>query len=290
MITLFRKVVVCWLILATCCVLVAKPLPDFIQPMLTPKPVPVMPVALTVAKPERPKVLLIIDDIGDNYRLGKRVIDLPVTVNLAFLPRTPFARRLAQAGYQLGHEVMLHLPMESTTRKDLLREEALTQSLSESELRQKFFENLSDIPHVRGFNNHMGSLLTTLPQQMEWVMAFAAERQLYFVDSRTSSQSVALQQASEQGLRAVGRDIFLDPVGDQASVEKQLNKALALADKRGVVVMIGHPYRDTLDVLERRLPQLRKDYQFVSLTSYLNQTSTLAKESQAQQRDLKTLK
>ena len=258
--------------------------PKFIQPMI-PKINARLPKAQTASPnvssslTNKPVVIIIIDDIGDNYRLGKRATDLPVAVNLAFLPRTPFAAKLANRGFKNGHDIMLHLPMESTTRKDLLRDEALTQDLTTQELEQKFLQNLAEIPHVQGFNNHMGSLLTAMPDQMNWLMTVAAEQDLYFVDSRTTAKSVALQQATSKGIAALGRDVFLDPVGDQVSVENQLTRGLQIAQRKGMVIMIGHPYQNTMEVLERLLPNYRDQFQFLTVSDYLGQQKLLAQNS-----------
>lgn len=216
----------------------------------------------------KPKVILIIDDLGDNYRLAKRIVDLPAKINLAFLPNTPFAKKLAQQGYQKGHDIMLHFPMEATTRPDLLGKGALTHQHSKEQAEQLFQANLEQIPHVVGFNNHMGSLMTQSADHMRWVMDYAARRNLFFVDSRTIASSVAIDQALQQGVPSLGRDVFLDPVSDSITSEQQLMRALSIADKKGQVVVIGHPYRSTIELLERELPFIAQHYQLVTVSEY----------------------
>ena len=219
----------------------------------------------------KPKVILIIDDLGDNYRLAKRIVDLPAKINLAFLPNTPFAKKLAQQGYQKGHDIMLHFPMEATTRPDLLGKGALTHQHSKEQAEQLFQANLEQIPHVVGFNNHMGSLMTQSTDHMRWVMDYAARRNLFFVDSRTIASSVAIDQALQQGVPSLGRDVFLDPVSDSITSEQQLMRALSIADKKGQVVVIGHPYRSTIELLERELPFIAQHYQLVTVSDYWQQ-------------------
>jgi hypothetical protein len=215
---------------------------------------------------DKPQVILIIDDLGDNFRLGKRIVNLPVPVNLAVLPNTPFARRLAELGHQRGHDIMLHFPMEATTRSDLLGKGAILTHHSQQQTLTIFENNLAQIPYVVGFNNHMGSELTQSQKHMRWIMQYAANKALYFVDSRTSPQSVAFQSAKESGVYAIGRDVFLDPASGSVTVEQQLVKALNIANKRGKVVIIGHPHPNTVAVLEREIPYLARDYQWVTVS------------------------
>ncbi|MFP3373564.1 divergent polysaccharide deacetylase family protein, partial [Pseudomonas sp. SIMBA_068] len=59
------------------------------------------------------------------------------------------------------------------------------------------------------------------------------------------------------GLAHVSRDVFLDDVRTTEAISGQLQQGIALARKQGSAVLIGHPYPQTLDVLERALPQLR---------------------------------
>ncbi len=226
---------------------------------------------LSVTTPrKKPQVLLIIDDLGDNYRLGKRVVNLPVPVNLSFLPNTPFARKLALQGHQLGHDIMLHLPMQATTRSDLLGNDALTLQHDQTAMAHLFDANLHQIPFVAGFNNHMGSLLTRSEKHMKWLMQLTAEKQLYFVDSRTAADSIAHKEALRSGIPSLSRDVFLDPADGSFSVEKQLYKALKIADRYGKVVIIGHPHRGTLAVLEKELPFLSKHYEWLTVSAYWN--------------------
>ena len=218
----------------------------------------------------KPKIFLIIDDLGDNLHLGKRIVGLPAPVNLSFLPSTPFAQRLATMGHNAGHDVMLHIPMEAFSREDLLGADALRMHHNKRQLETIFQRNIQLIPHVRGFNNHMGSRLTLSKPHMNWLMAMAREQHLYFVDSRTNALSEAYNIARQWGVPAIGRDVFLDPVQEGISVRQQLFQALKVADDKGLVVIIGHPFPATITMLEQELPYISKHYQLSSLAEHLD--------------------
>ena len=103
---------------------------------------------------------------------------------------------------------------------------------------------------------------------MRWLMEEIQRRDdLFFIDSYTTHESVALQLAREVGVEALKRDVFLDPDRDPATVAREFERMKRLADKRGAVIAIGHPYPETLALLEEALPKLeREGYRLVSVS------------------------
>ena len=205
-------------------------------------------------KPENVyRIAIIIDDIGYNIPLGKRTIALDVPLTLAVLPFTPGARLLAEAGFASGKEIMLHAPMSNYNNK-LLGPGALTHDMDRDEFLQVLRASIVAVPHVRGINNHMGSKLTTMEEPMQWLMTEIKRHGFYFIDSLTNSDSVALKTARLNGVISQRRDIFLDNEQDEAAIELALEQVLQRARRNGFAIAIGHPYPETLSVLERRLP------------------------------------
>ena len=189
---------------------------------------------------------------------GIAAIDLPGAVAYSFLPHTAHARRLANLAYQLDKEVLLHLPMQSENGRPL-GAGGLTEGMTRAELRTSIEESLSSIPRVVGVSNHMGSLLTQRREPMRWLMETIGEqkRTLFFVDSRTTAQSVAASMAERQGLPMLRRDVFLDPSRRAPAVVHQFGRLVAMAKDQGTALGIGHPYPETLSVLNRELRRLQ---------------------------------
>ncbi len=211
----------------------------------------------------RPRLAIIIDDIGYNIPLGQRAVAINAPLTLAVLPHTPGAKQLAKAGFLSGKEIMLHAPMSNIGHKEL-GPGALTSDMNQQDFIRTLRGNIAAIPHIRGVNNHMGSQLTTQPQPMQWLMQELKNQDLFFVDSLTHSRSVALKLAYQYGLSTAKRDIFLDNEQDTVAIEKALLQAIALARHQGYAIAIGHPYAETLTVLEKILPQLaHSDIQIV---------------------------
>jgi polysaccharide deacetylase 2 family uncharacterized protein YibQ len=223
-------------------------------------------------------LIIIIDDIGNHLESGIRAVELPGKLNLAILPFTPNSVELAQRTAAAGKEVLLHTPM-SDLRHRSLGPGALTTEMSRQQLRAALIANLDSTPHVRGISNHMGSQLTRMREPMEWVMEELAKRNLYFLDSRTSTRTLAAVVASEYGIPNLSRQIFLDNEADTLAIHKRFLQLLARADREGIGIAIGHPYPETLDYLHAVLPTLIPAGYRLALIS-----EVLAEENQLSQR------
>ena len=200
-----------------------------------------------------PVITVIIDDMGNHGGWGEKALAIPGNVTYSFLPHTPHAKRLAHRANALDKEVMLHLPMQSHENKRL-GPGGLTLHLPEQTFKRRLLEGLNSVPYAQGVNNHMGSLLTRHPGAMSWLMeGIQTLGDLYFIDSRTSIQSVGLSTAREHGVPSAGRDIFLDNVRDHEAIRTQFMKLVQSARKRGYAIGIGHPYPETSEVLSELL-------------------------------------
>jgi len=212
----------------------------------------------TDLKQQRQAVIsIILDDLGYRLKDGTRAVGLPGNITCAFLPGSPHAKNLAKLAHQQGKEIMLHLPMQATSGKEM-GPVGLSEAMSEEDLKRTLHRELNTLPHVRGFNNHMGSYLTGVRSRMRWLMEAAMfHNDLYFVDSKTTSSSVAGIEADKLGIAHTNRDIFLDYERNSQVVEAQLSLLLKTAKRKGVAVAIGHPYPETVAVLEKWLSTLK---------------------------------
>ena len=214
-------------------------------------------------------VAIVIDDIGYQRQEGERTLALPAKLTVAVLPFTPFAKSLAKQAPAAGKEVMLHAPMEP--KKLSYWGDGLKASMPEQALRESFNSMINDIPNLVGINNHMGSGLTENAEIMAWLMAELPARGLYFIDSRTTAASAAYDAAKKLGIPTYERDIFLDHSRKPKDISRQLDKLVQTAQKNGMALGIGHPYPETLQVLEQRLPQLHaQGIELVTVSELLN--------------------
>ena len=203
-----------------------------------------------------PVVAIIIDDLGYRKFDGNRALALPGQITVAILPHTPFARDFAEDAHARGIEVMLHLPLQPADSLYIPGPGEIWLDTDSRVFLSTLDADLASVPYAVGVNNHMGSLLTRHPGHMTWLMQELLRRNLFFVDSFTTERSVALQMALEVGVPAVRRNVFLDTNPDPEAVSMEFDRMLGLARVQGYAVAIGHPYPDTLAMLERRLPEL----------------------------------
>ena len=203
------------------------------------------------------KVAIIIDDLGNNLHQGRKLINMPYQLTYSFLPKRPYSARLANMAASNGKEVMVHLPMQSAGRLDL-GYGALTLELTQKEFQESVQISINSVPHARGVNNHMGSLLTQHPGHMTWLMQVLSGRddKLYFVDSKTTARTVASRIAKEHYIPNASRDVFIDSSKNEDDIKRQLKYLKKIAARKGFAVAIGHPYPSTIRLLRDYLPTL----------------------------------
>ncbi|ROR98878.1 hypothetical protein EDC56_3115 [Sinobacterium caligoides] len=213
---------------------------------------------------EPARLVLIIDDLGNNYPLSQRAIELPGSLTVAILPQLANTARLAKNAHATGKEIILHAPM-SSLHDTPLGPGAMTSTMSHEQLIAVLRDDIASVPFVSGVNNHMGSALTADADAMLSVMTELRSQQLYFVDSRTHANTVAAERARELSLPNLERKVFLDNNTDEQAIAKQFQRWLQFAKRDGMAVAIGHPYPETLAFLERQLPLLdSEEYQLIT--------------------------
>ncbi|NVK75028.1 MAG: divergent polysaccharide deacetylase family protein [Oceanospirillaceae bacterium] len=205
-----------------------------------------------------PRIAILIDDLGYNRHGMESSLLLPKEVALAILPSTPFAIQTAKAAQKQKRITLLHAPMENQ-RELKLGPGGLYARMTEHELKATLNKDLDGLPGIQGVNNHMGSLLTTRADSMKWVMETLKDRSLFFIDSLTSSKSVAKKTAQDFGLDTVSRDVFLDNIRTEKAIDRQFSRLLKLARLHGSALAIGHPYPETMAYLKKRLQRLTPD-------------------------------
>ena len=201
---------------------------------------------------------IIIDDIGNNLDYGNMAIDLPASITLAFLPHTVYATTLADKAHKSGKEVMLHLPLQSV-RHQSHTPGTLKLHMTHDEFNRQLESDIESIPHIKGINNQMGSLLTQHPGHMDWLMAALANTgDLYFVDSRTTTKSVAPLFAQKHKVPHLDRDIFLDPDFRPETIRREFTRFINKANQTGYAIAIAHPHPYTIQFIKEHIYELEE--------------------------------
>ena len=214
-----------------------------------------------------PRVAIIIDDLGYDRHLAEKLIDLKAPLSIAILPHSPYQEPIARLAHDRGLEVILHLPMEPVEYPEINPGPGvLLAAMGPDELLRVLAEDLSAVPHVTGVNNHMGSKLTARSEQIYQVFSFLKRHGLFFIDSRTTSESVCRSSARLFQIPFTQRDVFLDHVHDAAFIRKQIRELVRIAQLRGEAVGIAHPHPLTYAILKEELPALRQQVEIVPVS------------------------
>ncbi len=216
---------------------------------------------------------IIIDDIGNSLKSAQQIIDLPAAITLSILPETTYANDIARHARKKNREIMLHLPLQSINNHKA-SPGTLKLHMTRNEFLLQLRKNIASVPHISGINNHMGSLLTRHPGHMRWLMSeMATDDKLFFVDSRTTSQTIAGRIADEHDIPNITRDIFLDPDSKKGTLETQFKRFLDLIHQRGYALAIAHPYPETIRFLSENLNKLKQQgIEIIPVSQLIKQT------------------
>jgi polysaccharide deacetylase 2 family uncharacterized protein YibQ len=222
-----------------------------------------------VRKVERKKIAILIDDIGYDPGALRRLLAIEAPLAFSVLPRIPHSRSSAEAVHQAGKEVLLHLPMEPHGYPDRNPGRgALFASMTAREIRKTLEEDMKSVPRAEGVNNHMGSKFMEEREPLRVVFDALRGQGLYFVDSVTTDASVARELAAEQNLRFAPRDLFIDNAEDRAWARVHLESLLETRGEWNELLLIGHPYPETVAALEEMIPRFKdRGIEFVPLSA-----------------------
>lgn len=209
---------------------------------------------------------IIIDDIGYRPKEDAAIYAMPKEISVAIIPSSPYAKQQNEFAKQQNRDVLIHLPMQPMGNHKI---EAGGLALGMSQERvQEIVQNAKKIVSAAiGLNNHMGSAATADEDLMNKLMTTLKEQHLFFLDSRTIGRSVATKIAKQKGISTLERNIFLDDSDKLIDVQNQFHQAIHYARKHGTAIVIGHPRKNTIAVLQNELQKLPKDIQLVNIGS-----------------------
>lgn len=197
------------------------------------------------------KVALIVDDMGYSLRAINELCSIGRPLTIAVIPYSPLASEIATISKQHDLEVILHLPLESINNEEKNHTKGMiTSVMSEEEIIGIVDKNLAQVPYISGVNNHMGSKITADSQLMRIILERLKERNLFFIDSRTTGSSVAYTIAQSLNIPSAYRHVFLDGELNETYIKGQLIALLRHAQKNGFAIGICHPTEPTLKVLK----------------------------------------
>ncbi len=232
------------------------------------------PVKPPTPEKQLPLVAIIIDDLGYDKKIAKKLSDLNAILTFSILPYSPYQKSIARLSRDKGFGIMLHLPMEPIEYPDVNPGPGtLLTSMTPDQLTRQLEKDLDAVPFIRGVNNHMGSKMTAESSQMYQILSILKKRGLYFVDSRTTAETLCKPSARLFQIPFAQRDIFLDHRVEVKFIRKQLKELVRIAQRNGYAVGIGHPHSLTYQVLHEMLPDLQKKIRLVPASEIVHPVS-----------------
>ena len=234
--------------------MVKKVPPKVVKKKPKAKPLPPKTV-LSKVKKEQPKLVIILDDVHTAKQLHA-IKQLGIAVTPSIFPPYQQAWHTERLVQGLSH-YMVHLPMESSSRKFNRQTKTLMRNFSKQQIAQRIKEIRTLFPYAKYINNHTGSLFTADYRAMLHLYRVCIAYGFTFVDSVTTGKTKVKMIAKKLHQPYIKRDIFIDNVQTISAIHRQLKKAVRLAKKRGYAIAIGHPHKVTLKALALAKPLLK---------------------------------
>ena len=193
-----------------------------------------------------PKLAIIIDDVSFPWQT-RSIKEIPYKVTPSFFPPTKGHPETVRLSHEFEF-AMIHLPMESKNYSS--PEPDTLNAVDSSEVIAKRIKRIKEwFPELVYYNNHTGGSYTADYNAMDRLVKILKENGLVFVDSRTVGNSKAPEITKKYDMFLYSRDVFLDNSLDKNLIRTQLREAVVKAKKHGYAIAIGHPHKNTLEVL-----------------------------------------
>ena len=222
--------------------------------------------------PMRGVIGLIIDDFGyRNDHVSNGFLQLPGKLTYAIIPGHDYSQLFSKKAYDAGYEIIVHLPMENIGKTYGEEEYVLMSYFQDDEIKNRINKAFDYLPESIGLNNHQGSRGTADSRVMTLVAGVIKEKKKFFIDSRTTNNSLAETTMRKYGVPTNKRDIFLDNELDEEKIKIQLLELADVSEEKGIAIGIGHVKPQTLNVLAKEIPVLQEKgfrFEFVSKLVY----------------------
>jgi polysaccharide deacetylase 2 family uncharacterized protein YibQ len=218
---------------------------------------------LFACRPKRPPssplsrkmAAIIVDDLGYSLEAVQNLCALKKPITVSILPFVPLTQETAELAHEGGLEIMLHLPLESLKHPAMktLLGGTISEGMNREEIKRDVEACLQQIPWCKGVNNHAGSKITEDLEIMRSILEVIKDKGLYFIDSRTTKNSVAFDLALKLGVPSAMRKVFIDAVGSDEGIRAKLAELFQMAREKGQAVGICHARPETLRALQKNI-------------------------------------
>lgn len=191
----------------------------------------------------RARLALVIDDFGSSRDGVEEMLALDIPFTAAVMPFLDYSVSDAQLAYELGKEVIVHLPMQAHEKDNpaWLGPNPIRITSDTETVRGIVADAMKGIPHAVGANVHMGTECSENPDIVGAVMETLKQEDYFFVDSLTTPNSVCEAVASDMQMSFAERNVFLEAGNKEKDFAvAQLRRAGEIAREHSYALAIGH--------------------------------------------------
>lgn len=228
----------------------------------------------TAVQPQRHfngKLAIIIDDCGTDIKAVRTLLNLDIPFTFSILPNKDFSSDILSAINTKGRVALLHLPMEPLNRSAMSEgENTIMSDMTASQMADLTMKHLRGLYGVVGVNNHQGSKVTANREQMKTILTVLKSEGMFFLDSKTNSETVARDVAREMGVKTCMNDKFLDNSTEVEAIREEVYKVMEMAEQNGSAIAICHARPHTVKMWQKYLNEFKATgITFVPVTDLL---------------------
>ena len=217
-------------------------------------------------------IAIIIDDFGyRNDYVTDGFLALEANLTYAVIPGHEHSYFFSEKAKSAGFEVIVHMPMENTGKTYGEEQFVLKTDMDVETIQRRVINAFNQIPSAIGMNNHQGSKASADQRIMSTIARVLKDKDKFFVDSRTTVETIGETTMKIFDVPTASRNVFLDNDDDEEKITVQLMKLVKKSEEKGTAIGIGHVKPKTLNVLKKHIPKLQKDgykFEFVSKMLY----------------------
>ncbi|AQW88280.1 divergent polysaccharide deacetylase [Campylobacter pinnipediorum subsp. caledonicus] len=199
-------------------------------------------------KIKKPKLAIVIDDVANRHHVDM-IRSVGIKMTPSFFPKTKHHLDTPKLAKEFEF-YMIHLPMQA---QHFSSPEINTLNVQDSEklIDKKIKDIRADFPNAKFMNNHTGSKFTSDFSAMEKAYKAFIKYDFIFIDSKTISTTKVKKVAKKYKKPYISRDVFLDDKDNKASINEEIKNAINTAKQKGYAIAIGHPRKNTIEVLKQ---------------------------------------
>lgn len=212
--------------------------------------------ATSIKAKSRPKISIIITNLGLNRKSTELSLTLPNKLALGFLPYTKTLKPLLEEAHKLGHEVYLYLPLQTGSDSDNPGKYALKADLALEENAIRLNMLLFSHTKYNGIYSSFKEVFTDNLQNSSFIFDQLDEQGLIFIMGKGKTNKVSPHFKSHNNIVPV--NLVLDEESDKDSIKNKLDQLVKLAEKNGKALGYSQGFTITIAMIKDWIPTLEE--------------------------------